>query len=164
MKILGFILLIFLFCKSGNINAESVRTAGAANVMLTRLFGQTQNVLAFRTAAVNVSFSVAYAVALEAEKCGNFFNKTKKVCVFFTSFIEIFRQISEKCPRNDREIDDAYDQLRYTREKEIHDYKKEADDDQKIIKSVNTVSALHKLPNTLAEWSFVFHIKPPGNA
>jgi hypothetical protein len=132
--------------------------------MLTRLFGQTQNVLAFWTAAVNVSSSVAYTVTLEAEKCGKLFNQTKKICVFFTSFVEIFRQISEKCPGNDREIDDAYDQLRYTREKEIHDYKKEADDDQKIIKSINTVSALHKLPNTLAEWSLVFHIKPPGNA
>ena len=161
---LGFILLIFLFCKSRNINAESVRTAWAADVMLSRFFRQTQNVLAFRTTAVNVRFSVAHTVALKAEKCGKLFHQTKKICIFFTSFIEIFRQISEKCPRNDREIDDAYDQLRYTREKEIHDYKNEAYDYQKIIKRVNTVSALHKLPYALAKWSFVFHIKPPGNA
>ena len=92
---LGFILLIFLFCKSRNINAESVRTAGAANVMLTRLFGQTQNVLAFWTAAVNVRFSVAHTVALKAEKCCEFICKPKKIRVFLAPFIKVLRKISE---------------------------------------------------------------------
>ena len=161
---MALFLLIALLGKSRNINAESVRTAGTADGVLSRLFGQAQNVLAFRTAAVNVSFSVAYTVTLQAEKCGKFFYKTKKICVFFTSFVEIFRQISEKCPGNDSEIDDADDQLRYTREKEIHDYKNEANDYLKIVKRVNAVASLHKLPYSLAKWSFVFHIKPPGNA
>ena len=92
---LGFILLIFLFCKSGNINAESVRTAWAADVMLSRFFRQTQNVLAFRTTAVNVCFSVAHTVALKAEKCCEFICKSKKIRVFLAPFIKVFRKISE---------------------------------------------------------------------
>jgi hypothetical protein len=58
--------------------------------MLARLFWQSENVLAILATAVNVRFSVAYAVALEAEKAGEAFYKSQKVCVFLAPFIKIF--------------------------------------------------------------------------
>jgi hypothetical protein len=159
---LALILFILLFRESRDVNAEAMRAAGTADVVLSCLFGQTQNVFAFRTAAVNVRLAITHTVALKSEKRCDLLPKTEKIVVFFSSFIKILRHISVKRPRYKREIQNADGQLRYAREEEIDDYENEADNDQKIIKSVNTVSALHKLPKTLAEWSFVFHIKPPG--
>lgn len=156
-------LSLFIFLgKSCDKNTESVRAAGTTNVVFARLLGESEYVLAFRTAAVNVCLTIANAVALKSEKCGYFLCKTKKICVFLAPFIEIFREISVKSPRNECQIDRIDSQLRYTREKEAHDYKNEAYDYKKIIKRVNAVAPLHKLPYALAEWSFVFHIKPPG--
>ena len=154
-------LFIVLFCNSCNINLEAIRAARATNLVLARLFGQSQYVFAIRTAAVNVRFAVAHAVALKSEKCRDLLYPTQKIRVLLAPFIEILRQISVKRPRNERKIDCIDCQLRYTREKEAHDYKNEAYDYQKIIKRVNAVASLHKLPYALAEWSSVFHIKPP---
>ena len=157
-------LFIVLFCNSCNINLEAIRATRATNFVLARLFGQSQYVFAIRTAAVNVRLAVANAVALKSEKCGYFLCKTKKIRVLLAPFIEILRQISVKRPGDERKIDRTDDQPRYARQKEIHNYKREAYDYQKIIKRVNAVSSLHKLPYALAKWSFVFHNKPPGNA
>jgi hypothetical protein len=44
--------------------------------MLARLFGKTKYVLAILATTVNVSFSVAYAVALKADKSGELFYKS----------------------------------------------------------------------------------------
>ena len=88
-KILGFILFILLFCNTGDINAESVRTAGTANVVLAELLRQPQHILAFGTAAVNVRFSVAYAVALKTEKSCDLLYETQKISVFLPSFIRV---------------------------------------------------------------------------
>ncbi len=108
--------------------------------------------------------AVAHTIALKSEKRRDLFCKAQKIRVLLSSFIEILRQISEKSPRNERKIDGTDDQLRYAREKEIHDYENEAYDYLEIIKRVNAVASLHKLPYALAKWSFVFHNKPPGNA
>lgn len=55
--------------------------------MLARLFWQSENVLAILAAAVNVRFSVAYAVALKAEKAGEILYKSQKISVFLAPFI-----------------------------------------------------------------------------
>jgi hypothetical protein len=78
---------VFFFCKSRNVNVESVRTAGAANAVLARLFRQTDHTLASFATAVNVCFSVAYAVALEAKKSYKILDKTQKIRIFLTSFV-----------------------------------------------------------------------------
>ena len=150
-------LFIVLFCNSCNINLEAIRAARATNLVLARLFGQPQYVFAIRTAAVNVRF----AVALKSEKCRDLLYPTQKIRVLLAPFIEILRQISVKRPGDERKIDRTDDQPRYARQKEIHNYKREAYDYQKIIKRVDAVAPLHKLPYALAKWSFVFHIKPP---
>ena len=141
-----------------------MRAARATNVVLSRLLRESEHVLAFRTSAVNVRLTIANTVALKSEKSGDFLGKTNKIRVFLAPFIEIFGEISIKSPRNESEIDRADDQLRNAREEEIHDYKNEAQYYKEIIKRVDAVASLHKPPHALAEWSFVFHIKPPGNA
>ena len=78
---------VFFFCKSRNVNVESVRTAGATNAVLSRLFRQTDHALASFAAAVNVCFSVAYAVALEAEETFEVLYKTQKIRIFLASFV-----------------------------------------------------------------------------
>lgn len=79
-----------LFGKSHNINVESVRTARAADLVLSRLLRQTDHAFAFFASAVNVSLPVAYAVALKSEKSLEILDKSKKICVFLSSFVEIF--------------------------------------------------------------------------
>ena len=66
---------VFFFCKSRNVNVESVRTAGATNTVLARLFRQTDHTLASLAAAVNMRLSVAYAITLEAEKSFEIFEE-----------------------------------------------------------------------------------------
>ena len=57
--------------------------------MLARLFWQSENILAILATAVNVRFSVANSVALKAEKAGEAFYESQKVCVFLAPFIKI---------------------------------------------------------------------------
>ena len=84
-----FLFLTLLFGESGNIHLKSVRTARTAYLVLSRLFGQSQNVSAFLASAVNVSLSVAYTVTLEAEKGHEAFSKPQKICVFLSATVEI---------------------------------------------------------------------------
>lgn len=78
---------VFFFCKSRNVNVESVRTAGATNTVLARLFRQTNHTLASFATAVNVCFSVAYAVTLEAEETFEVLYKTQKISIFLAPFV-----------------------------------------------------------------------------
>jgi hypothetical protein len=78
---------VFFFCKSRNVNVESVRTAGATNAVLARLFRQTDHTLASFATAVNVCFSVAYAVALEAKESFEVLYKTQKISIFLAPFV-----------------------------------------------------------------------------
>ena len=57
--------------------------------MLTRFLGKTEYVLAILTATVNVRFSVAYAIALKAEKSGDLFYESQKIRIFLAPFIKI---------------------------------------------------------------------------
>ena len=66
--------------------------------MLSRLFRQTDHTLASLAATVNVCLSVAYAVALEAEKSFEFFEEAQEICVFLAPFVEILGIITEQCP------------------------------------------------------------------
>ena len=84
-----FLFFTLLLGKSGNIHLKSVRTARTAYLVLSRLFGQSQNVSAFLASAVNVSLSVAYTVTLEAEKGHEAFSKPQKICVFLSATVEI---------------------------------------------------------------------------
>ena len=118
--------------------------------MLARLFGQSENVLAILATAVHVRFSVAYAVALEAEKAGEAFYKSQKVRIFLASFVKILREISEKSPRDQCDISDVDDQLRDTLQKQRDNDKKQTNDQKKIIERVNSVAPLHEAPDPLA--------------
>ena len=53
--------------------------------MFARLFGKPENVFTILATTVNVRFSVAYAVALKAEKAGELFYQSQKVCIFLVS-------------------------------------------------------------------------------
>ena len=57
--------------------------------MFARLFGKPENVFTILATTVNVRFSVAYAVALKAEKAGELFYQSQKVCIFLASVIKI---------------------------------------------------------------------------
>ena len=57
--------------------------------MFTRLFGKPENVFTILATTVNVRFSVAYAVALKAEKSGELFYKSQKIRIFLAPFIKI---------------------------------------------------------------------------
>ena len=78
---------IFFVCKPCNIHLKSVRAAWAADLMLARLFGESENVLAILATTVNVRFSVADAVALKAEESGEILYKSQKISVFLAPFI-----------------------------------------------------------------------------
>ena len=78
---------VFFFCKSRNVNVESVRTAGATNTVLARLFRQTDHAFASLATSVNVCFSVAYAVALEAEEPLEVLDKAQKISIFLAPFV-----------------------------------------------------------------------------
>ena len=67
-----------LVSKSKDVNGKSVRTAGAAYLVFSRLLRQTEYTLAFFAFAINVCLSVAYAVALKAEKAGELFYQSQK--------------------------------------------------------------------------------------
>lgn len=125
--------------------------------MLTRLFGKSENIFAILATAVNVRFSVAYTVALEAEESREIFRETQKICIFLAPFIKVFGHISEKYPRNQRNINRIEYQLWNALQEKTDNDEKKANDNQKIVKCINAVAPLHKLPYPLAEWSFVFH-------
>ena len=97
-------LFIVLFCHSHYVNTEAVRTAGTANVMLSRLLREPEYVLAFGTAAVYVSFSVTDAVALKPEERGYLLPKAQKIVVFLSSFVEVLGHVSVKRPGNEGKI------------------------------------------------------------
>lgn len=75
--------------KSEDVNGKSVRTAGAAYLVFSRLLRQTEYTLAFLASAVNVCLSVAYAVALKSEKSLEILDKSKKVCVLLATLVEV---------------------------------------------------------------------------
>ena len=93
---------IFLFRKSRNVNVKSVRTARAANAVLSRLFRQTDHTFASFASTVNVCFSVAKTVTLEAEKSLEVLDETQKIRIFFASFIEILRKQPENRIKHNR--------------------------------------------------------------
>lgn len=109
-----------------------------------------------------MSSSVAYAVTLKAKEPREFFNKAQKIRILLAPLVKILGHVSEKCPNNHREIQYADDEACNALQEEIDDDKNEAKNDLKVVKRVNAVAPLHKLPHTLAEWSSVFHNIPPS--
>ena len=57
--------------------------------MLAGLFRQTEHTLAFLASAVNVSLSVAYAVALKPEKRLEVLDEPQKISIVLASFVEV---------------------------------------------------------------------------
>ena len=57
--------------------------------MLAGFFRQTEHALAFLASAVNVSLSVAYAVALKPEKRLEVLDEPQKISIFLASFVEV---------------------------------------------------------------------------
>ena len=64
-----------------------MRTARAADPVFSRFFRQTDHALASFATAVNVCFSVAYAVALEAEEPLEVLDKAQKISIFLAPFV-----------------------------------------------------------------------------
>jgi len=93
---------IFFFSKTRNVDFKSVRTARAANTVLSRLFWQSDHTFASLATAVNMRLSVAYAIALEAEESLEILDETQKIGVFFSSFIKILRKHPENRIKHDR--------------------------------------------------------------
>ena len=125
--------------------------------MLARLLRQTDHALASLTAAVNVSFSVADTVALEAEKCLNALDRTQKVCVFLTPFVKILGKIAIYGTAEYDAIKQTRDQLGYTLQKEADDENDNAYEDLAVVKRIDAVASLHKLPYPLAKRCSLFH-------
>lgn len=80
---------IFFVCKPRNIHLKSVRTARTADLVLACFFGKPENVFTILATTVNVRFSVAYAIALKAEKSGDLFYESQKIRIFLAPFIKI---------------------------------------------------------------------------